>query len=243
MRTNPILISLASTIAMVSIPAQTNDPGWSVKPVAEWSFGDAQEILTNSPWSHAIRASVLHEQSEDERRAGGSMGKATGIGFDGLDEVDGPRKLVNLPKSLYSDPITHSVRTPVLGIRWESALPVRAAELKAGIVEPPTISGDGYLIAVYGVPPANVQGTPERLGAPLKALALLRRPGKPDVRPIRAEVFQRDDGTTVAYLFPKWAEITKEDHSVEFIAQIGRLYAAYTFRPETMQFQGKIELF
>lgn len=243
MRTNLIIVSLASMLLMVASLGQTADFGWRAKPIAEWTADDAREVLTNSPWSHAIRATLLREQSEDERRAGGAMGRATGVGFDGLEGAD-QRKLANLPKSLYSNANTaEPVRPPALGIRWESALPVRAAEVKAGIVEPPTLSGDGYLIAVYGVPGADVQGSPDKLGEPLKRHALLRRQGKPDVKPVRVEVFQRDDGSVIAYLFPKSAGITTEDRSVEFVAQIGRLYAEYSFRLEAMQFQGKLEIF
>jgi hypothetical protein len=66
-----------------------------------------------------------------------------------------------------------------LKLRWESALPVRLAELKSHEVEPPTLEGDGYQIAVYGVPGGGFQGrSPKQLGRPLKNLAALKREGK-----------------------------------------------------------------
>ena len=49
-------------------------------------------------------------------------------------------------------------------VRWESALPIRAAEVKSQTGEPPTLPGDGYLIAVYGVPGAYFKGDPKKLG-------------------------------------------------------------------------------
>ena len=41
---------------------------------------------------------------------------------------------------------------PALKLRWESAFPVRAAELKARDTSAPTLNADYYAIAVYGVP-------------------------------------------------------------------------------------------
>src|ERR1035441_6472576 len=53
-------------------------------------------------------------------------------------------------------------RPLTLRLRWESALPVRLAELKSHEIEPPTLEGDGYRIAVYGIPGAGFKGEPDR---------------------------------------------------------------------------------
>jgi hypothetical protein len=104
------------------------------------------------------------------------------------------------------------------------------------------MEGDGYRIAVYGVPGANFKGDPEELGKPLKNLAALKRAGKKDVRPVRVEVFQREDGLVVVYLFPLSAEISKKDRQLQFEAQIGRIVVAQTFELSEMEFLGKLEL-
>ena len=127
-------------------------------------------------------------------------------------------------------------------MRWESALPVRLAELKSHEVEPPTSEGDGYSIAVYGVPGGDFKGDPERLGEPLKNLAALKREGKKDVKPVRVEVFQSENGVVIVYLFPLSAEITKNDQRVQFDAHIGRIVLAHTFELSEMEFMGKLEL-
>lgn len=127
-------------------------------------------------------------------------------------------------------------------LRWESALPVRVAELKARVVEPPTTSTDGYFLAVYGVPGNYFKDDPATLGNPLKKLAVLKREGKKDVKPASVEVFQRDDGLVVVYMFPLSAEIGKSDGRIEFDAQIGRLGIAQYFDTAEMMFQGKLEL-
>lgn len=205
------------------------DPFWKNKPIPNWTEEDARRILTRSPWSKSVVATINPRQSEFERREGGNMGQPQGVGFDGIDDK----------KTRPSSPARRSL---TLQLRWESALPIRAAELKSHAVEPPTLEGDGYRIAVYGAPGAGLNGDPKSLGDPLKKQAVLRREGKPDVRPSRVEVFEREDGLVIVYLFPLSAEISPKDGRIEFNAQIGRLAFAQSFDLEEMQFQGKLEL-
>ena len=121
-------------------------------------------------------------------------------------------------------------------------MPVRAAELKTHESAPPTLSDDGYVIAVYGVPASFAKGDPSSLGKPLREQAALRREGKKDVLPIRTEVFELEDNVVVTYLFPLSAEIGRKDSIVEFSALIGRLQVSQHFLVQDMQFQGKPEL-
>ena len=104
------------------------------------------------------------------------------------------------------------------------------------------MEGDGYRIAVYGVPGGDFKGDPQHLGEPLKNLAALKREGKKDVRPVRVEVFQGEKGVVVVYLFPLSAEITKKDGRIEFEAQIGRIVFAQNFNLSEMEFMGKLAL-
>jgi hypothetical protein len=76
----------------------------------------------------------------------------------------------------------------------------------------------------------------------LKKQAALRREGKKDVRPTSVEVFEREDGLVIVYLFPLSAEISKNDQRVEFDAHIGRIGIVQSFDVEEMRFQGKLEM-
>jgi hypothetical protein len=169
------------------------------------------------------------------------MGDAKGVGYDGIQETR-----AQLPSSV-GDLLTGrggssaKAKAITVRIRWESALPVRAAELKNGVIEPPTLPGDGYQIAVYGVPRSDAKGDPKKLGDPLKDDAYLRRAGKKDVKPISVEAFERDDSVVVVYLFPLSAELTPKDGFVEFAALIGRIAVVHSFDLAEMQFQGKFE--
>jgi hypothetical protein len=224
------------------------DPAWKTKPTAEWSEQDAVEILTASPWARQVMAGIAGRQSEDELREGGKMGQPTGIGYDGVDpKGTGPKLPTKLSDLVVPAPNGgRSVRSMAQGLpvrlRWESALPVRLAELKARQSDPPTLEGDGYRIAVYGLPGGYFKGDPQKLGDPLKDYAVLRREGKKDVKPLRVEVFPQSDGWAVVYLFPLSAEISPRDGKVTFDAHIGRIGVTQMFDLTQMVFQGKLEI-
>ena len=80
------------------------------------------------------------------------------------------------------------------------------------------------------------------MGEPLKNLAALKREGKKDVKPVSVEVFQREDGLVVVYMFPSSAEISKRDVWVRFEAHIGRVVVDHAFDLSQMDFWGKLEL-
>jgi hypothetical protein len=229
-----------SVLAVAGGLVLAGDPFWKSKPISNWTDEDLRQILTDSPWAKTVKASVTRLQSEDERREGGNMGQEHGVGYDG---VDGKRTRPKLPSSIIRGPNdTRAPATITLTLRWESALPIRVAEAKARVIEPPTLPGDGYSLAVYGVPGANFKGDPKSLGDPLKKQAVLKREGKKDVKPLSVEVFQREDGFVIVYLFSLSAEITDKDAHLDFSAQIGRIVIAHSFDVAAMRFQGKLEI-
>ena len=232
-----VILSIAASVLLLAA-----DSGWNAKPASDWSEEDARQVLTASPWARQFRAGVARRLSEDELREGGQMGQSRGVGYDGVDpKGSGPKMPTNIlkadPRSSRSLP-----QALTLGLRWESALPIRLAELKSRQIEPPTLEGDGYRVAIYGVPGGAFKGDPAQLGEPLRKEAVLRRAGKKDVRPLRVEVFQRENGLVVAYLFPLSAEITPADGQLELEAHIGRIIVLQTFDLITMQFKGRLEL-
>jgi hypothetical protein len=228
------LFTLSAALAMAA------DVAWKAKEINQWSEEDARQVLTDSPWARSTIGIISRLQTEDERRDGGKMGQDHGVGFDGVDEKGAtPSRLETLRGAVDPRRSSQPIR---LIVRWESALPIRAAEIKASVVEPPTVEGDGYRIAVYGVPGGYFKKDSKSLGNPLKKEAALKRAGKKDVKPTSVEVFQREDGLVVVYLFPLSAEISRKDELVEFDAQIGRIGVVQQFNIKEMQFQGNLEL-
>jgi hypothetical protein len=228
-------------IPVTAVVLVAADVSWKDKPIPGWTEQDAQQILTDSPWAKTTVGNISRMQTEFERREGGNMGQETGVGYDGIDQRTKSQQMAGFFGSRVNG--TSNLAKPLkLQIRWESALPVRAAELKAGVIEPPVLAGDGYSIAVYGIPGTYFKDDPKKLGDPLKKEAFLKREGKDDVKPSSVEVFQREDGLVVVYLFPLSAELTKKDGLIQFFARIGRLGVEQYFDAGEMTFQGKLQI-
>src|SRR6516164_1545238 len=138
------------TISTVLVLAA--DPSWTTKEVASWSEEDAVQVLTRSPWVAAATLTILPARSEAQSRDGGRMGGGRAAGLEALQ----PSILMGVGKA--SKGFASSIeKRKTLTVRWESALPVRSAEKKAG-EDAPTWEGDYYAISVYGVPGLDVKG-------------------------------------------------------------------------------------
>ncbi len=239
----PILTSAVCTALLMA-----GEAGWTQKQPSEWTETDARQLLTSSPWAHTTGAVITRRLTEEELRAGGQMGQPQTVGNAGVDakgtEYKISPEMLNVFTGRGGDDRSIRSRAQALTLRlcWESALPVRLAELKSHVVEPPTLEGNGYQIAVYGIPGEGFKGDPKQLGEPLKKTAALKREGKKDVPPVSVEVFQRQDGIVIVYLFPWSAEISPKDGQVRFEALIGRISVAHTYDLKQMEFQGKLEL-
>jgi hypothetical protein len=207
-------------------------PSWTDKPLEQWNEQDARQILADSPWVKKVKPAQLPNVSEAGRRQSGRMGGGQGGGesltFSALTGGGSPQ------------PRRRRRGIGPVEIRWESALPVRAAEKAVHEEDPPAWEGDMYAIAVYDAPGLDVDQ--KGLGSELKHAALLKA-GKRTLRPVQVELLaQEGDLTTIVYLFPRTMEITDGDKSVEFWAKFGRLSVTQDFYPQQMRLQGKLEL-
>jgi hypothetical protein len=222
----------AVLLAAVAFAAE---PAWQDKAPAQWSGDDAKQLLTDSPWVKQITPQNIPDLSPDERREGGNMEASPGhgVGLAGLG-ILGPRRQAEAIARAHYKPTPDAVV-----IRWESAMPVRAAEQKAGETDPPGIDEDHYVIVVYDIL------TPKRwnLENELKGIAYIKRDNGKNMKPSSVEILRQPDGkATIVYSFPRKVEISKKDGRLEFVAQIGRLFVSQFFYTFQMQFQGQLEL-
>jgi len=229
------------------------DQPWKDKQIAEWSEDDAKQVLADSPWAKTVTPTVDRNENGGGRRSGGGMGRGGGIGIGGIGlgipgigmgrrggmggggYPGGGQRRGPGEAGAYSNP-------PDLHLRWESALPVRSAELKARETNAPTLDESHYAIAIYGVPRRLASADAKDLANQLKKEAELKRDGKKDIKPSSVEVLQRDDGPVIVYLFPRSQEISRQDKRIEFDARIGRLDVTQSFYPGDMTYLGKLEL-
>jgi hypothetical protein len=212
-------------------------PSWNSKPPKQWNEADAKQILTDSPWVRKVTPAELPKRNENAVRQSGLMGAGQSVG---IDAIGGASALTGVGAT---QPIRHGARPKALQVevRWESALPVRAAELKAREEDLPEWEGLVYAIAIYDVP--DLDASRKSLTKWLSKEAYLKRHGKKDLRPVGVNLLPQEGGlTTIVYLFPRSEEITTEDQRVEFTAVFGRLSLAQYFYPAQMQFLGKLEL-
>jgi hypothetical protein len=224
--------TLLITSAAVLMAAEAS---WIAKPIQQWTDQDAKQFLAGSPWVKKITPAQLPNVSEAARRQSGQMGAGQGMGIGELSTS----ALTGVGSSEPSR--RRRRRIGPVEIRWESAVPVRAAEKTIREEDPPAWEGQMYAIAIYDVP--GLDPDQKNLAADLKHDALLRRSGKKDLRPVQVDLLPQEGGfTTIVYLFPRSAAITLEDSRVEFWAKFGRLSVTQNFYPREMQFLGKLEL-
>ncbi len=219
------------------------DPAWKTKPPAQWNDVDSKQVLSASPWAKIVKGSIYRAPTEDQLRDGGKMGQPQGVGYQGIPN-NGPKFDDLVSKDLFKGGANPTYVPPTipLNVRWESAFPVRMAELKSADGGLDGVAEKGYAVSVWGLPGGFFDGDPRKLGQPLKEQAFLKRDGKKDVAPLSAEVYVRAEGAVVVYIFPLSAEISKKDLFVTFQARIGRVGLSVPFNLAEMDYQGKLEL-
>jgi hypothetical protein len=245
-------------LLMPALLLATADEAWKDKQIAEWSEADAKQVLSDSPWVKTVTPTLNRSANDGPRRSSG-RGQGGGIGVGGVGislpgiggmgrrgGIGGPGAGGGYPRGGQTggadDRGTTSITPSTLTLRWESALPVREAELKSRDTGAPTLDEDHYAIAVYGVPERMAPGISQSQANQLKKQASIKRDGKKDLKPSSVQVLQRDDGPVIVYLFPRNQEIAKDDRRILFDVQIGRLQLAQSFYLEDMVYQGKREL-
>lgn len=186
---------------------------WDSKPVPQWTAEDAKQVLANSGWvKRASIGATAPARSESPGREGTKSG--------GRAQPSAPRTVT---------------------VRWESAPPIRSAEILAGEAGAPDWDGNYYAVSVSDVPGVTV--TEKYLTAGLKRWSSLKVGGRKEIRPARVDVVLQPSGLVrVLYLFPRSNPITPEDQMVEFLAQIGAVNVVVRFELPAMQLMGKLQL-
>jgi len=225
-------ISKAPLLIVFAVLLTASGAPWAGKPPRQWDVADAKQLLADSPWVRKVTPVELRLRNEVEVRNSGAMGSGQSVDLEALS----PSALMGIGAQRRARPKGLEVE-----VRWESALPVRTAELKAGEQDLPEWEGSLYAIAVYDVPGLNVNN--KSLSKELSKEVYLKRDGRKDLKPVGVNLLPQEGAlTTIVYLFSRSEEITAEDTRVEFAAVFGRLSVAQYFYPAQMRFLGKLEL-
>ena len=135
-------------------------------------------------------------------------------------------------------------------VDWETAVPVRLAELKLksgesqpsqADVEQAKKPVDGYMVALIGVPGAPKQGEEQEMAAG----ATITAKGKQPVQATSVKEQAMTGGTrAIIFTFPKTQPITDDDKSVQFQEKKGALPSdvKQSFKLKDMHYDGKLTL-
>lgn len=238
---------------------------WHSKPFTEWNEKECAKMLTDSPWAHKISvemggslpAAVGGHMGRRGRGGGGaSSGPATGA-------MGGDPSRPDSMAAPGADPMGDSGAAPsvTLVVLWQSALPVREAQVKARFGAEAGTAPQGkqfleqrmthYVVGIVNVPAMLVraergrgeeardkEGGPGDAARQLKEAFLrdtsLRRKGKDNVAPDDIQVTPRGNTVEIYFLFPKSAAIAMEDKEVEFVSKIRNQTIRQRFRLKDM---------
>jgi len=248
------IYALVFSAALVSYAEQP----WKGKAVAEWTEDDARQVLSSSPWSKLVTPKV--EQPQGGR---GGYGRRGGMG-GGIGGMGGGRGGMGYPGGgggypgggggggypgggQPSDTDSGSgsggrTNTPsAVTVRWESALPVREAQLK---LHQEVVGADEpyYAIAILGLPSRIANRDPQELKSRMLSDTYLKPKGKKKIELADVKVLTRDDNPVLLLLFPKSQEITAAEKEVEFSTHVARMEIKQKFPLEDMTFDGKLQL-
>ncbi len=245
----------------------------------QWSAADAERMLSNSPWAAKATAVFENENRRVSQYPGGSSrsgggggwpGASSGGGFPGVGGAGGGVGGAGYPGSGSGrgrprdtgDETQSRSRVEVL-LRWDSALPVKAAALKQKFANELPKPGEpeytldkpekDYVISLLGWrmnPSASGYGSDSNEGSTTEHLRnvlvsstqlLIKNKGSIDPEDVKIE--PESDGTiTARFSFPRTKAIDLDDKEVVFSTKTSWAKIEHKFKLKDMVFDGHLAL-
>ncbi|MFN3326523.1 MAG: hypothetical protein ACK5AZ_23755 [Bryobacteraceae bacterium] len=234
------------------------DP-WKAKKAADWNEKDVKRVLTDSPWARSIPAEMAAPMmggrgGGGRGRGGGGMGGGGmtaetgmmgGAGGEGGGGGGGRGMGGGDPRP----------EPPKILVRWESAIPVREAYVRAEqhpLAKIEELSAEYFVISASGLKmpgggrggpgggqqKERPQADPQRMGERLKEATSLTVKGREPIRPAHVHMFPSPGGLVSVFLFPR-AEVTAADREVTFQTAFGPMKFKGKFPLKEMIFDGR----
>jgi hypothetical protein len=214
---------------------------WDSAGPESWTGEQIQELLSDSPWARAAEVRFIGQKDGSRipgvgspggrgRRGGGSPvpggggwpGAGGGIGFPLRNQAQD------------SDDDTTVV--------WTSALPVRQALARTGVVEQlrDVYAKDFYIVTIDGLPLPLVPlaETPDVI----RQSARLERKDRPAIRAERVEVRPRPGAAAIELYFPRDAGLSADEKTIEFHMAAGDYTIQRKFKLGEMVYRGRLEM-
>jgi hypothetical protein len=227
---------------------------WESKPFQNWTSKDVQKIFNNSPWARQARAVLGNAAPAATARSGQpAVGDASSNDSGVLKgrEPGGAGRMGSAPSDFDQGPQSQ-VGVPVI-VRWQSALPLRQAQMLGKYGDNVAVSPEAqkflteepaiYVLAISGLAGSIVSaggGDQARQSIAEKTTLTVR--GKQPLRPNAVDFLAVGPTVDVLIGFPRSTRITLEDQDVELASEIGRATVRYKFKLKDMVVRGKLEL-
>ena len=216
-----ILLRVSLLLMVTSMLAWAGD-FWEDKQFIEWSEKDVEKMMTKSPWAKKVTLAL------SIGRPGGGIGARPGGGI-------GARP---------GGPVLQ------LTISWRSALPIKQAivkdrmggskELPAGAAQFLDQQEEFYIVAVSGFPSRMGRMLKNSSDTIIAGTILKRKDQSITVNNFRAE--EHGELMDLLFFFPRTANITLGDKTIEFVMKLGRREIKKKFKLKNMIVNGNLEL-
>lgn len=221
---------------------------WETKPFQTWSAKEIKQLRTNSPWAHAISATLSRQDVQGapgSSRGGGAMFQfqrgGGGGGGGGMSSSMGGRGS------------TQNVSVPVeMVVRWQSALPMRHADLLEQYGEkvlqspdfgrPTPGDAENYVIVLTGFPLLNERALNGTLEQAITQGVTIAAKDKISRKCANVQVATQGRAKDVTLTFPRIDPFTLKDQEVEFSVEVGPLKAKTKFRLKDMIYRDELAL-
>jgi len=250
---------LASSVLLLSLSLWAAD-FWQSKDYTAWSDKDVRRMLDSSPWSKPVNVSL------SAALPGGSTGRKGSGGRGSISEVGNPNPRMPDPMTdATSSGIGQQQRggqaemeqaasapSVVFTVRWESALPVRQARVRAKYGSEVGTSAEAkkildapeptYIITVSGLMSGTLEGGDEAMKKKVMADAALLVKGRLPIRPVDFMLQRGDEASVAVFAFPRTEPLSLDDKEVDFTAKFNSFTVKQRFPLKSMVINGRLEL-
>jgi hypothetical protein len=249
---------ILTSIVTVTVAAGTSS--WQKDDPSQWTSEEMYQVLNNSPWSKAVRVTVMSGPGYGSQSPGnggtwgeGMPGGGTGRGGGGGGMGGGGMGGGGMGRGR-SGGYPPAEQEATVTVQWASALPVRLAEAKsAGAAADPAAMKplNEIIIAVIGFPKsgfgsqrtisgADNESDDSGLADHLKVITVFSV-GREQLNPTKVELNQGRDGRAIFH-FVRPDSITRHDKDADFRVTGDRMEIRRKFALKDMEYRGKLEL-
>ena len=242
LRVRFILLSLVCLLAIAAVALAQDS--WAKKPFNQWNDDDLKKFMADSPWakSQTMSTSAPGGGSMDMGAGGGGGGgggddEAGGGGGGGRGGGGGGAGAARRPATIN------------LVMSWQSALPVKQANVRSKMSGPGEVPADAqsylntpdefYVVLVQGLPQRVAQ---QALADQSKVKKSYIKAGKREIPLAKLATRPAGGNVDVVLFFAKTEPIKVEDNEVEVDAKLGMFEMKKKFRLKDMVVNGKLEL-